>query len=53
MELLDSLTQMAFFSPVSQDTTTATIFCVFCGYKAKLFHAKTLRCAFMQAYPSK
>lgn len=53
MELLDSLTQKASFSPGLEDAITAIVFCVFCGCKAKLFHAMTLRRAFMQVYPSK
>lgn len=52
MELLDSL-KMATFSPVLQDATTAIMFCIFYVYHAKLFHAMTLRCAFIEVYPSK
>lgn len=52
MEFLESLKE-ATFSPALQDGTTATMFCTFCVYHIKLFHATTLRNTFIEVYPSK
>lgn len=48
LELLNSVAQKASFSPVLQ-----VLHCLFCGYKAKLARAMSLRCAVIKVYPYK